>query len=328
MPPSARRVECARPFAGTFYSQEVIREFQVVTSGGVAEFGRASAGVVNIITRSGTNDLAGRLYGFLRNQRLDARNPLAARRDPLTQAQYGASLGGPLRRDRTFFFANFEQTRRNDASVVTITDAHARAINARLDAAGYRGPRVETGVAPGGFDVTNLFARLDHRASAAHLFAARYSLYDLGAVNSRTVGGLNSLSRRTGLANRDQTVTGSLGSTLSADAVGELRFQFTRSRLAAPLNDAVGPAVNVAGVASFGTATFSPTARDLDLRGPSDNDQRHRLTLSGTLEVTPGDAGSLFRRTSRLAVELHLRLRLGAALQRADRQRPKPRHQR
>src|SRR5437763_8883247 len=75
----------AADLAGAFYSQEVIREFQVITSGGIAEFGRASSGVVNIITQSGTNFWRGRLYGFLRNQRFDARNPLAPRKDLLTQ---------------------------------------------------------------------------------------------------------------------------------------------------------------------------------------------------------------------------------------------------
>ncbi|MFL6257792.1 MAG: carboxypeptidase regulatory-like domain-containing protein, partial [Pyrinomonadaceae bacterium] len=64
----------AADLAGTFYSQEVIREFEVITAGGIAEFGRAAGGVVNIVTRSGTNDFKGRVYGFLRNQRLDARN--------------------------------------------------------------------------------------------------------------------------------------------------------------------------------------------------------------------------------------------------------------
>jgi hypothetical protein len=255
----------AAGLAGTFYSQDVIREFQVVTSGGIAEFGRASAGVVNIITRSGTNEWRGRAYGFLRNQRLDARNPLAARRDPLTQGQYGASLGGPLVRERTFIFANFEQTRRNDAGVITITPAAVSSINARLNAVGYSGPRVETGEFPGGFDVTNLFARLDHSINDANLLTMRYSLYDIEAENSRNVGGLNAASRGTGLSNRDQTVTGSLVSTLSPRTLNEARFQLTRSRLDAPLNDEVGPAVNIAGVASFGTATFSPTARSVEL---------------------------------------------------------------
>ncbi|HWW76756.1 MAG TPA: carboxypeptidase regulatory-like domain-containing protein, partial [Pyrinomonadaceae bacterium] len=254
----------AAGLAGTFYSQDVIREFQVVTSGGIAEFGRASGGFVNVITKSGTNDRRGRIYGFLRNQRLDARNPLASSKDPLTQAQYGASLGGPLRRDRTFFFANFEQTRLNNATVLTVTPANAAAINARLDAVGYGGARVSTGLVPTGFDTTNFLFRLDHRPGERHQLTARYNLYDILSLNARNVGGLNDVSRGTALDDRDQTVAGSVVSALSADTLNEARFQYTRSRLGAPVNDELGPAVNISGVANFGTATFSPTARGLD----------------------------------------------------------------
>jgi hypothetical protein len=254
----------AAGLAGTFYSQDVVREFQVVTSGGVAEFGRASSGVVNIVTQSGTNELRGRLYGFFRNQRLDARNPLAARRDPLTQAQYGATLGGPLTRDRAFFFLNFEQTRRHDAGLITIKPSDASAVNARLGALGFAGPRVETGEFPGGFDTSNLFARVDRRLGASNTFAARYSLYQIDSINSRGVGGLSATSRGTALRDRDQTLTTSLVSPLSAKTISELRFQFTRSRLSAPVNDSEGPAVNISGVASFGTSSVSPTARDAD----------------------------------------------------------------
>ena len=255
----------AADLTGAYFSQEVIREFQVITSGGIAEFGRASGGVVNIVTQSGTRDWRGHLYGFLRNQRFDARNPLAPRKDELTQAQYGMSLGGPLRRDRTFWFANFEQTRRNDALVVTITPPNVAAINGRLDQIGYRGPRIETGVVPSGFDSTNFFTRLDHHLNAKSQLAVRYSLYDISAINSRTVGGLNSVSRGTALEDNDQSVALNNVTTISPVMLNEARFQYTRSRLSAPVNDATGPAVNIAGVASFGTATFSPTARDIDL---------------------------------------------------------------
>src|SRR6266849_5653749 len=70
----------AADLTGTYFSQEVVREFQVITSGGIAEFGRASSGVINIVTKSGTNAWRGNLYGFARNQRFDARNPLAPRK--------------------------------------------------------------------------------------------------------------------------------------------------------------------------------------------------------------------------------------------------------
>jgi hypothetical protein len=255
----------AAGLAGTFYSQEVIREFEVVTSGGVAEFGRASGGFVNIITRSGTNDFNGRVYGFLRNQRLDARSPLATSKDSLTQAQYGASFGGPLRRDRTFFFSNFERTRLDNVVAVTITPGAVAAVNTRLEQLGLASTRISTGLAPTGFDSTNFLFRLDQQAGESNQLAVRYNLYDVASPNARNVGGLNAVSRGTRLDDRDQTIAASLATTLSTKALNEARFQLTRSRLAAPVNDATGPAVNISGVASFGIATFSPTARGLDL---------------------------------------------------------------
>jgi outer membrane receptor protein involved in Fe transport len=277
----------AADLTGTYYSEEVIDQFQVVTSGGIAEFGRASGGVVNILTRSGTNDWRGSLYGFLRNQRFDARNPLAPTKDLLTQAQYGFTLGGPLRRDRTFFFTNFEQTRRNYSAVLTIAPAAISSINNRLRAVSYDGPLVSTGVVPASFDTTNFFTRIDHSINKQNQLSGRYSLYHIDAVNSRNVGGLNDVSRGTGLSDTDQTVVVSNVTTFSTRTLNEARFQFTNSRLDAPVNDEVGPAVNIAGVASFGTATFSPLARDINLFEAVDNvsTQRgdHSLKFGGNV---------------------------------------------
>ena len=261
----------AADLTGTYYSEEVIDQFQVVTSGGIAEFGRASGGVVNILTRSGSNDWRGNLYGFFRNQRFDARNPLAPTKDLLTQAQYGGTAGGPLVHDRTFFFTNFEQTRRNYSAVLTISPAAVNSINNRLLAVNYPGHLIETGVVPASFDTTNFFARIDHRINDRNQLSARYSLYHIEALNSRTVGGLNAVSRGTGLSDTDQTVEVSNVTTLSNRTVNEARFQYTNSRLDAPVNDETGPAVNIAGVANFGTATFSPLARDINLLEAVDN---------------------------------------------------------
>jgi len=261
----------AADLTGTYYSQEVIDQFQVVTSGGIAEFGRASGGVVNILTKSGTNDWRGGFYGFFRNQRFDARNPLAPTKDLLTQAQYGATIGGPLRRERTFFFSNFEQTRRNYSAVITISPAAVNSINNRLRAMNYTGPLVTTGVVPASFDTTNFFTRVDHSLNKRNQLSARYSLYHIKAVNSRTVGGLNAVSRGTGLSDTDQNVVLSNITTFSSRTLNEARFQYTNSRLNAPVNDEVGPAVNIAGVANFGTATVSPLERDINLFEAVDN---------------------------------------------------------
>ncbi|HEX2272057.1 MAG TPA: TonB-dependent receptor, partial [Pyrinomonadaceae bacterium] len=255
----------AADLTGTYYSEEVIDQFQVVTSGGIAEFGRASGGVVNILTRSGTNDFRGSVYGFFRNQRFDARNPLAPTKDLLTQAQYGGTFSGPLRAERTFFFTNFEQTRRNYSAVITIDPGAVTTINNHLQALNYPGQLIETGVVPASFDTTNFFARFDHKLNSRNDLSGRYSLYHLGAVNSRTVGGLNSVSRGSGLKNTDQTVQVSNVTTLSSRTLNEARFQYTNSRLDQPVNDTTGPAVNIGGVANFGTATFSPLGRDINL---------------------------------------------------------------
>jgi hypothetical protein len=271
----------AADLPGTFFSQEVIREFQVITSGGIAEFGRASSGIINVVSQSGANEWRGRAYGFLRSRRMDARNPLSITpdprdpsrllKDPLTQTQYGATMGGPVARNRTFIFANFEQTRLNNSAVVTISPADVTAINGVLDQFGYAGPRINTGLAPTGYDTTNFFSRLDHHINTSNLLTARYSLYDIESFNARGVGGLNAASRGTALEDRDQTVAVSEVATISSRLANEVRFQFTRSRLAAPPNDLVGPAISISGVANLGASTSSPTGRDIDLYEMVDN---------------------------------------------------------
>ncbi len=96
-------------------SQEAVQEFQVVTNSFAPEFGRSAGGVVNVITKSGTNDLHGNVFGFLRHRSFQARNAFAPIEDPpFTRTQYGFTIGGPFDRDRTFFFFAFEQRRRNE----------------------------------------------------------------------------------------------------------------------------------------------------------------------------------------------------------------------
>jgi hypothetical protein len=255
----------AADLAGTYLSEEVVREFEVVTSGGAAEFGRAAAGAVNVVTRSGTNRRAGRVYEFFRNDVFDAQNPLATRKDPLNQNQYGLTLGGPIAADRTFWFSNVERTEQDRTGIVTIAPASVMAINGALDAVAYRGPRIGTGNYPTGYATTNVFGRIDHQATSASRVEVRYGFYNVTSDNARNAGGLNDVSRAAALDDRDQTVAANVLTTLSSGAINAARAQYTRSRLGAPVNDVVGPAVNISGVASWGTATFSPTERDLDV---------------------------------------------------------------
>ena len=90
---------------------DMIQEFRVLANNFSAEFGRNSASVVNVVTKSGTNDLHGTAWEFLRNDALDARTVFSREVDPLKFNQFGATTGGPIRRDRTFFFASYEGLR-------------------------------------------------------------------------------------------------------------------------------------------------------------------------------------------------------------------------
>ena len=102
-------------------SQEAVQEFQIITNGYGAEFGRASGGVVNIVTRSGSNDMHGSIFGFLRNRKFQAVNPFSTVKDPAyTRVQAGVALSGALIKDRTFYDFAYETTRRHETGFSSI----------------------------------------------------------------------------------------------------------------------------------------------------------------------------------------------------------------
>src|SRR5262249_13363252 len=179
-------------------------------------------------------------------------SPLSNRKLPSTQAQYGASFGGPITHDRTFYFANFEQRSLNQSGLITIAPADVDTINARLAASGYQGARISTGLYPSPVHNTNFLAKLDHQFRANDQFSVRYSLYDAHSNNSRGAGALNAVTASAGLDNTDQTVAAGNVLTLSPRTVNETRGQFTYSNLQALPTDPIGPAVSIAGVGSFG----------------------------------------------------------------------------
>src|SRR5713226_9346783 len=112
-------------------SQEAVQEFQIIISNYMPEFGRAMGGVINIVTKSGSNDFHGNVFGFLRHKSIQARNPFSVSVDPATGAlipvkqpftrvQTGATLGGPIRKDKTFYFFSYETTRRHETGFTNI----------------------------------------------------------------------------------------------------------------------------------------------------------------------------------------------------------------
>ena len=266
----------AAGLTGNSYSMDTVLEFQTVTSGGQAEFGRALGGYFNLITRSGSNDLHGTAYGFLRNQRLNARNALSHTTLPLTQGLYGASLSGPLRRDRTFVFANYEGRRLNTDGIITIAPANAAAINQRLDTLAFSGPRLTVGsgattLYPTTVHTDTAFLRVDDRFSERDQFSLRYSDYRLNSINARGVGSLADVSFGTAVRDINHTVALSNVATLSPRTFNETRGQFTYDSLDASPNTDTSPAVVISGVATFGRFSSSPTARLNDLYEAVDN---------------------------------------------------------
>lgn len=102
-------------------SQEAVQEFQIITNNYAAEYGRASGGVVNIITRSGSNEFHGDVYGYLRNRNFQAVNPFSTVPNPAyTRVQAGTAFGGALKKDKTFYYFSYEITRRHETGFSSI----------------------------------------------------------------------------------------------------------------------------------------------------------------------------------------------------------------
>jgi Carboxypeptidase regulatory-like domain len=118
--------------SGALLGSETVREFQVLTNSFSAQYGRVLGGVFNAVSKSGTNDFHGNVYEYLRNDALDSTlwetNRVGASKPPFRRNQFGATAGGPIVRDKTFFFANYEGFRESlTRTIVTpVPDENAR----------------------------------------------------------------------------------------------------------------------------------------------------------------------------------------------------------
>jgi len=119
-------------------SQEAVQEFQLILGDYNAEYGRATGGVINIVTKSGGNQIHGDVYGYLRNAAFQARNAFSGQVDPttgvlepikqaFTRVQAGATIGGPLIKDKTFYFFSYEDTLREETGFSSIGEAQGGA---------------------------------------------------------------------------------------------------------------------------------------------------------------------------------------------------------
>jgi hypothetical protein len=119
-------------------SQEAVQEFQLILGDYNAEYGRATGGVVNIVTKGGGNDVHGDVFGYLRNKAFQARNPFSGQVDPVTgnlnptkqaftRVQAGVTIGGPIVKDKTFYFFSYEDTLREETGFSSIGESQGGA---------------------------------------------------------------------------------------------------------------------------------------------------------------------------------------------------------
>jgi len=209
-------------------SQEAVQEFRILNSTFLAEYGRAMGGFVNIVTKSGTNDYHGSAYYFGMNDALNAKPVLTGPNPVLRQNQYGATIGGPISKGRTFFFGSYEGQRRAESNKFSSVILNNLAgINATKRFFGFT---PETTDVLRANDYDGFLVKLDHTFSSKNNFSVRYSLLD-----SKTRGFLGgggraspaSTTRRDNKTNDQSLVVGDTA-LLSPSVVNDFRFQWAR----------------------------------------------------------------------------------------------------
>lgn len=231
------------------FSQDAVREFQVLAASFPAEFGDASGGIVNTVTKSGTNELRGSAFFFLRDHALNAKghfekndvygNAIDAPKGPFHQAQWGAILGGPLRKDRTFFFLSYEQF---DAAASNFVNMDA-GVAAALVRNGFP---VELGSVPYEVATRSALAKLDHNFGPTHRLLVR-GHFSRGTDESvEPFGGIVARSHGQVLRQTDLGIAASLTDVFASGFVNEARVQVvSRDRKINGLDPTCGgPCVN------------------------------------------------------------------------------------
>jgi outer membrane receptor protein involved in Fe transport len=219
-------------------SQEAVSEFRVVNNSFGAEYGRALGGIVNIVTKSGTNYLNGSVYDYLQNNATDAKSILTLPQfDTLRQNQYGGTLGGPIVKDQTFFFASYEGQRRAESPTYpAVLFDNLGAINA---------VKQSLGLSPENLNVLKTadydkgLIKVDHQLNDNNRLSLRYSIEDSTNLNmlvGNTLdgGGIGAPSSGRNGFLRDQSLVGSWTSVLSPTLVNSMLVQWARRNYGFP----------------------------------------------------------------------------------------------
>jgi hypothetical protein len=238
------------------FSQEAVREYQVIQSPFPAEYGKAAGGIVNVVTRSGSNAWHGSAFAFYRDESLSADNALTGTQTPFQQVQYGGSLSGPILRNRLFFFAAAERLAVDDANVVTILDADVDLIRA----AGFE---IQNGAVPFDRNGTTYLGKLDVLPSPSHAFSLRGTYARALDENQQPWGGLVAQSNG-GVRSIEEAAVALTGTSIFTSSLSnEVRVLYAdRSHRLDSLDPIRSPQVTILGVATFGTQPLLPQPRD------------------------------------------------------------------
>jgi hypothetical protein len=249
-------------------SPEIVREFQIVNNGISAESGGAAGGAINVVTKTGSNTFHGDAFLFGQNDLFNAQDSVTAKagvgRSLFHRYQPGFALGGPIQRDRLFFYVAGEQEHSLADSASDIGGSTRNRVNAALT----------SGLAPNlpvrslqagrfriGSDETEAAGKLTYLAGS-HTFNSRFAFTNLrsrgDAFNTEE---FNDLSSRGTSYTKDYQLTGSDLMALSPTSINEFRFQAGSRRALSNAGDRLGQEVDIVGVARFGRPYEADTAR-------------------------------------------------------------------
>ena len=241
-------------------SPEIVREFQIVNNGQSAEFGGAAGGAINVVTRVGQNQFHGDAFTFFQNEWFNAREPFSdpspASRLRFRRVQPGVALGGPIKRDKLFFYAAAEQEHLSAEDEAEIDRSARTRINSLL-ASGFA-PRLSArSLTAGRFrigtDETEAAAKITYVASERHTFNFRFAFTNLRERGDGfNTDILTDRSARGTTYTKDYQFTGSAISVLSSKLINDFRFQGSARRAVTRAGDTIGPGIEIAGLARLG----------------------------------------------------------------------------
>lgn len=242
----------------TELSPEIVSEFQIVNNGISAAFGGASGGSINVVTRSGANQMHGDAFLFAQNGALNARPPIEnqTRKPDLSRYRTGLSNGGAIQKNKTFYYAAFEQEYQRGQDDSILDPSLTSLLNGYFATGAV--PRLSSrSLNPGFFPTaraeTEASGKFDQQLNTNNSLMLRYAFTNnREASQAFNAGGLNDPSAAGSSFIADNALAGSLLSTVSPTAVNDFRFQIARRRATLRTNDTTGPEIDIDGLLSFG----------------------------------------------------------------------------